>query len=171
MFFRRLENREKLKKLNSEKGSERSSPFCFFFFIPTVDQTSNGGRKVFHRTRRDKDNRCIVCHFLDWFTLGVWYRQRYFKRRHLLELCTEARHNELPCRLLLVVASVEHQNIQQNVSSPLEWNRGARFENVGVYVVEINFSREAIKGILSNVFSTWTTRVKGSILSGYFDAQ
>ena len=31
MFFRRLENREKLKKLNSEKGSERSSPFCFFF--------------------------------------------------------------------------------------------------------------------------------------------
>lgn len=58
-----------------------------------------------------------------------------------------------------------------NVTSPLEWNRGARFENVGVYVVEINFSREAIKGILSNVFSTWTTRVKGSILSGYFDAQ
>ena len=118
MFFRRLENREKLKKLKKEKGRESSSPFCFFFFIPTVDQTSNGGRKVFHRTRRDKDNRCIVCHFLDWFTLGVWYRQRYFKRRHLLELCTEARHNELPCRLLLVVASVEHQNIQQNVSIP-----------------------------------------------------
>ena len=119
MFFRRLENREKLKKLNSEKGSERSSPFCFFFFLyrrSIKPQMEDG--TVFHRTRRDKDNRCIVCHFLDWFTLGVWYRQRYFKRRHLLELCTEARHNELPCRLLLVVASVEHQNIQQNVSIP-----------------------------------------------------
>lgn len=39
MFFRRLENREKLKKLNSEKGSERSSPFCFFFFY--TDGRSN----------------------------------------------------------------------------------------------------------------------------------
>lgn len=64
LFLGRLENRGSKnfagRKDDDEKGSKHSSPFCFFAFFFFDDGRSNLKWKVFHRTRRDKDNRCIA---------------------------------------------------------------------------------------------------------------
>ena len=63
-FLGRSENRGSKNfagtKDDDEKGSKHSSPFCFFSFFFFDDGRSNLKWKVFHRTRRDKDNRCIA---------------------------------------------------------------------------------------------------------------